>query len=205
MMRRVARFLPDGFTLSILAIVILGAFFPCEGEAARWVGIGSKVAIGLLFFLQGARLSRAAVLAGILHWRLHLLIFTSTFIVFPLLGLALGPVSELLIASPLYVGLLFLCCLPSTVQASVIFTSIAGGNVAAALCSAWTWLLSMKGSMLPASSISGPPILTRRSTGLTLSALNPRRSGICAKSTSAWKPRQKWKGMRYAVVSRKLA
>ena len=136
MMRRVARFLPDGFTLSILAIVILGAFFPCEGEAARWVGIGSKVAIGLLFFLQGARLSRAAVLAGILHWRLHLLIFTSTFIVFPLLGLALGPVSELLIASPLYVGLLFLCCLPSTVQASVIFTSIAGGNVAAALCSA---------------------------------------------------------------------
>src|SRR6185436_3921750 len=121
---------------SILAVVTLGAVLPCSGEAARGVGIASKVAIGLLFFLQGARLSRAAVLAGILHWRLHLLIFTSTFIVFPLLGLALGPVSELLIASPLYVGLLFLCCLPSTVQASVIFTSIAGGNVAAALCSA---------------------------------------------------------------------
>jgi sodium/bile acid cotransporter 7 len=134
--RKFARFLPDGFTLSILAVVILGAFFPCSGEAARWVGIGSKIAIGLLFFLQGARLSRAAVLAGILHWRLHLVIFTATFIAFPLLGLALGPVSGTLIAPPLYVGLLFLCTLPSTVQASVIFTSIAGGNVAAALCSA---------------------------------------------------------------------
>jgi sodium/bile acid cotransporter 7 len=134
--RKLAQFLPDGFTLSILAIVILGAFFPCRGEFARVVGIASKIAISLLFFLQGARLSRAAVLAGILHWRLHLQIFTSTFIVFPLLGLALRPVSGTLIVPPLYVGLLFLCTLPSTVQASVIFTSIAGGNVAAALCSA---------------------------------------------------------------------
>lgn len=135
-MRKLAQFLPDGFTLCILAVVILGAFFPCSGEAARWVGIASKIAICLLFFLQGARLSRAAVLAGILHWRLHLQIFTSTFIAFPLLGLALQPVFGTLLAPPLYVGLLFLCTLPSTVQASVIFTSIAGGNVAAALCSA---------------------------------------------------------------------
>jgi sodium/bile acid cotransporter 7 len=135
-MRKLLRFLPDGFTLSILAVVIFGAFFPCSGEVARWVGIASKIAIGLLFFLQGARLSRAAVLAGILHWRLHLVIFLSTFVAFPLLGLALGPMSATLIAAPLYVGVLFLCCLPSTVQASVIFTSIAGGNVAAALCSA---------------------------------------------------------------------
>ena len=135
-MRKLAQFLPDGFTLSILAIVILGAFFPCRGEFAHWVGIASKIAISLLFFLQGARLSRAAVLAGILHWRLHLQIFSSTFIVFPLLGLALQPISRTVIAPPLYVGLLFLCTLPSTVQASVIFTSVAGGNVAAALCSA---------------------------------------------------------------------
>ena len=135
-MRKLFQSLPDGFTLSILAIVIIGAFFPCRGEFARWVGIASKIAISLLFFLQGARLSRTAVLAGILHWRLHLQIFSSTFIVFPLLGLALQPISGTVIAPPLYVGLLFLCTLPSTVQASVIFTSVAGGNVAAALCSA---------------------------------------------------------------------
>ena len=55
---------------------------------------------------------------------------------FPIIGLALRPLSGTLLTPPLYLGLLFLCTLPSTVQASVAFTSIAGGNVAAALCSA---------------------------------------------------------------------
>src|SRR5206468_8985062 len=85
---------------------------------------------------QGARLSRAAIVAGALHWRLHLVVFAATFIVFPIVGLILRPLSGALLTPPLYLGLLFLCTLPSTVQASVAFTSIAGGNVAAALCSA---------------------------------------------------------------------
>ena len=135
-MKRLARIVPDSFTLAILAIVALAIALPCRGETARIVGIGSEIAIALLFFLQGARLSRAAVLAGILHWRLHLTIFAATFVVFPLLGLALHPLSGTLLTPTLYVGLVFLCTLPSTVQASVIFTSIAGGNVPAALCSA---------------------------------------------------------------------
>jgi sodium/bile acid cotransporter 7 len=135
-MRNLARFLPDTFTLSIVAVVVFAAFFPCRGEFARWVGIAGQAAMALLFFLQGARLSRQAVGAGILHWRLHLVIFCATFVVFPLLGLALMPLSGTVLAPPLYVGLVFLCTLPSTVQASVVFTSIAGGNVAAGLCSA---------------------------------------------------------------------
>ena len=35
----------------------------------------------------------------------------------------------------LYTGLMFLCCLPSTMRASIVFAAIAGGTVAAALCS----------------------------------------------------------------------
>jgi sodium/bile acid cotransporter 7 len=135
-MNRLARIVPDSFTLAILAIVALALVLPCSGEGARLVGIGSEIAIALLFFLQGARLSRAAVLGAILHWRLHLLILAATFLAFPLFGLALHPLSGTILAPPLYVGLVFLCTLPSTVQASVIFTSIAGGNVPAALCSA---------------------------------------------------------------------
>src|SRR6185295_3716479 len=108
----------DSFTLAILAIVALALVLPCSGEAARLVGIGSEIAIALLFFLQGARLSRAAVLAGILHWRLHALVFAATFVAFPLLGLALSPLSGTLLLPSLYVGLVFLCTLPSTVQAS---------------------------------------------------------------------------------------
>ncbi len=135
-MRKLAQFLPDTFTLAILADLVLAAFLPCRGETARWVGIGSQIAIALLFFLQGTRLSRQAVMAGILHWRLHLVILGTTFVAFPLIGLALQPISGPVLTPELYVGLVFLCCLPSTVQASVVFTSVAGGNVAAALCSA---------------------------------------------------------------------
>jgi sodium/bile acid cotransporter 7 len=36
----------------------------------------------------------------------------------------------------LWAGVMFLCCLPSTVQSSIAFTTIAKGNVAAAMCSA---------------------------------------------------------------------
>jgi solute carrier family 10 (sodium/bile acid cotransporter), member 7 len=109
---------------------------PCRGEVARLVATGGDIAIAVLFFLQGARVSRAAVLAGILHWRLHLTVFAATFLAFPLLGLAFAPLSGTVLTPSLYAGLLFLCVLPSTVQASVVFTSLAGGNVPAALCSA---------------------------------------------------------------------
>jgi sodium/bile acid cotransporter 7 len=135
-LRAFYRLLPDSFTLAIMGVVVLSLVWPCRGDGARWVGNGSEIAIALLFFLQGARLSRPVVLAGILHWRLHLLILTATFVIFPLLGLALSPLSGTLLIPPLYIGLIFLCTLPSAVQASVVFTSIAGGNVAAALCSA---------------------------------------------------------------------
>jgi len=128
--------LPDGFTVAILASLVLAVVVPCRGDSARAVAVGSDVAIALLFFLQGARLSRAVVLAGLLHWRLHLIILLATFVIFPLLGLALAPLSGTLLAPPLYVGVLFLCTLPSAVQSSVVFTSIAGGNVSAALCAA---------------------------------------------------------------------
>jgi sodium/bile acid cotransporter 7 len=133
---RFLRLLPDRFTATILAVVVLAVVLPCRGEGAEWVGVGSNVAIAVLFFLQGARLSRAAVLSATLHWRLHVIILAATFLVFPLLGLALGLLLGTLLPQPLYIGVLFLCCLPSAVQASVVFTSVAGGNVAAALCSA---------------------------------------------------------------------
>jgi sodium/bile acid cotransporter 7 len=110
------------------------------------LGPAAGVAVTVLFFLQGARLSRSAALRATLHWRLHGIVLVATFVIFPLLGLALSPLSGRMLAQPLYVGLLFLCSLPSAVQASVIFTSIAGGNAAAALCSAS--LSSMVGIVL---------------------------------------------------------
>ncbi|BAW00135.1 bile acid:sodium symporter family protein [Lysobacter enzymogenes] len=126
----------DTFTLALLATVALAWKFPLHGAPAQWMDDVTDLAIAALFFLHGARLSREAILAGMLHWRLHLVIFASTFILFPLLGLALKPLSGHLLTPELYLGLLFLCTLPSTVQSSIAFTSMAGGNVPAAVCSA---------------------------------------------------------------------
>lgn len=84
----------------------------------------------------GPRAVRNVVVAGILHWRLHLIILLTTFTVFPLLGMALGLIPDSILPQPLYLGLLFLCVLPSTVQSSIAFTSMAGGNLPAAICAA---------------------------------------------------------------------
>jgi sodium/bile acid cotransporter 7 len=109
---------------------------PCQGQAAQVFGHITTFAISLLFFLHGAKLSREAMLAGLANWRLHLLVLASTFVMFPLLGLAIKPLADSMLPPGLYVGILFLCTLPSTVQSSIAFTSVARGNVAAAVCSA---------------------------------------------------------------------
>lgn len=130
------RFLPDTFTLLLVAMVILASLLPISGEPAEWFGLATNLAVALLFFLHGARLSTDVVVAGFLHWRLQSFILAVTFVVFPLLGLLLGLLSPWLIPPALYLGLLYVCVLPSTVQSSIAFTSIAGGNVPAAICAA---------------------------------------------------------------------
>jgi solute carrier family 10 (sodium/bile acid cotransporter), member 7 len=126
----------DPFILSILGAVAIASLLPVRGVGAVAAGDGTKVAIGLLFFLYGARLSPAQAWAGVRHWRLHLTVFCSTFVLFPLLGIAAHALVPAVLTPTLYAGVVLLCAAPSTVQSSIAFTSIAKGNVAAAVCSA---------------------------------------------------------------------
>jgi sodium/bile acid cotransporter 7 len=130
------KFLPDNFTLALMGTLVLASLLPCRGAALEAVDHLTNVAIALLFFLHGAKLSRQAVIAGASHWRLHALVLLTTFVLFPLFGLALKPLLAPLVTPALYAGILFLCTLPSTVQSSIAFTAIAKGNVPAAICSA---------------------------------------------------------------------
>ncbi|WP_410210592.1 bile acid:sodium symporter family protein [Aquirhabdus sp.] len=134
-MRR-PRFLPDNFTLMLITAVILASVLPCQGSAAVGFDHLTNIAIGLLFFLHGAKLSREAALAGLTHWRLHLTVLVCTFVMFPIFGLVLRPLLEPLVTPALYLGILYICVLPSTVQSSIAFTSVAHGNIPAAVCSA---------------------------------------------------------------------
>lgn len=129
-------FMPDNFTLAILAVVITATVLPVYGSAAVLFEWLTYLAIALLFFLHGAKLSREAVIAGIMHWRLHLLVFALTFILFPALGLLMRPILAPMMSMELYMGILYLCALPATVQSAIAFTSLARGNIPAAVCSA---------------------------------------------------------------------
>ncbi|GAA3391808.1 bile acid:sodium symporter family protein [Cryptosporangium minutisporangium] len=130
------RLRPDPYIVALLTMVALASALPARGVVEDVLDQLIVVAIGLLFFLYGARLSTETVIAGIRHWRLHLAVLASTFVLFPLLGLAVRLLPESVLSAELAAGVLFLCLLPSTVQSSIAFTSIAKGNVAAAICTA---------------------------------------------------------------------
>jgi solute carrier family 10 (sodium/bile acid cotransporter), member 7 len=119
----------EPFVLMLLGTVLLASLLPPVGRAAIVFGWAADAGIVLLFFLHGARLSRDAIVEGLRNWRLHLAVFATTFALFPLLGIAVAHLP--LLAPTLAGGFLFLTLLPS-----IAFTSIARGNVAAAVCSA---------------------------------------------------------------------
>ncbi|TLQ42767.1 bile acid:sodium symporter family protein [Streptomyces marianii] len=124
----------DPYVLTLLGTVLLAALLPASGTAATVAGGASTGAVALLFFLYGARLSAREALEGLRHWRLHATVLAATFVVFPLLGLAAGGLVPAVLTPSLHDGLLFLCLVPSTIQSSIAFTSMARGNVPAAIC-----------------------------------------------------------------------
>ena len=126
---------PDPLIVLIILAVIIAIIAPARGNFADIFGQLTNVAIALLFFLYGARLSTQEALNGLKHWRLHLTILAFTFVVYPLIGIALRSLTAV-ISNDMYLGILFLTLVPSTVQSSVAFTSIAKGNVAGAIVSA---------------------------------------------------------------------
>ena len=131
-----SRFLPDPFIIALLATVGLATILPANGHTATLVGYVATAAVVLLFFLHGVRLPRENMIAAVGHWRLHLLILGTTFIFFPLFGALLQRLFPGLLPANLWGGVLFLCALPSTVQTSIAYTSMAQGNVAGAVASA---------------------------------------------------------------------
>ena len=170
----------DRFLAAILLTVALASVVPARGEAAAVAAWLTDAGIMLLFFMHGARLSPEAALAGARHWRLHAMVFLSTFALFPLLVVTCHLLAPELLPPPLWAGLILLSALPSTIQASIAFTSVAGGNVSAALCSAsasnllGTVLAPLIAGMLLASSA---PLSAHSMVAIVLQLLVPFLAG----------------------------
>ncbi len=133
---RLRRLRPDPFVMALAATVAAATTLPCHGSGASVFHLLGILAIASLFFLQGARLSPEAILAGMTNWKLHAGIAGTTFVLFPILGSVVIALMPHAFGRPLALGILFLCALPSTVQSSIALTSIAQGNVAGAICAA---------------------------------------------------------------------
>ncbi len=127
----------NGFLLGILAAIGLAALIPEVGSSESnlpWKPI-IQVGIALLFFFYGLKLDPNQLRSGLSNWKLHALVQLTTFLGFPLLVMAL--VSFFHELDPNFaLGISYFGALPSTVSASVVLVSIAGGNVAAAIFNA---------------------------------------------------------------------
>jgi sodium/bile acid cotransporter 7 len=131
-----ARLRPDWYLILIILMAVAASVLPARGETAVGLGWISKGAIGVVFFLHGARLSREAVFRGLVHWRLHLMILAATFTVFPALTVAVTQLPAWITPPELAAGIILLGCLPSTIQSSIAFVGIARGNIPAAVAAA---------------------------------------------------------------------
>ncbi|HEY0967314.1 MAG TPA: bile acid:sodium symporter family protein [Opitutaceae bacterium] len=153
------------FVLALPATVGLAWLLPGVGASGGWLRteVTTKLAVAVIFFSQGLTLPAAALKQGALQWKLHVLVQSFTFLLFPLLGLALDALLGSRLAPDLRLGFLYLCVLPSTISTSVVLTTVAGGNTAGAIFNAvlsnvlgvfitplWvTWLMQAGGQSQP--------------------------------------------------------
>lgn len=131
----------DFFTLTLITVVLLAFFFLARGDFVFFFENLTTAAIALLFFMHGAKLSREAIIAGGGHWRLHLWVMCSTFVLFLILGVLFAWWKLVNVDLMLYFGFFYLCIFLATVQFAIAFTLMAGGNVAAAVCFALAFSL----------------------------------------------------------------
>lgn len=130
------KFRPDPLITGIIVALLAGLFLPVSDDVARILSIVADVGVGAVFLVYGMRLPTSEVVRGLRNVRLQGAVLVSTYVLFPLLGFALYWLTGDIIGISFATGLLYLSLLPSTVQSSVTFVSIARGDIAGAVCAA---------------------------------------------------------------------
>ncbi len=128
----------DKFVLAIVGSILLAWFFPEWGSPESGIPLDliASIGISLIFFFYGLKLSSQEIKIGLRNWKLHILVQTTTFLVFPLIVLFFYPFIKTENGQTLWLAFLFLAALPSTVSSSVVMVSIAKGNIPAAIFNA---------------------------------------------------------------------
>ncbi|AFD05770.1 bile acid:sodium symporter family protein [Solitalea canadensis] len=128
----------DGFVLGILSVIVIAYFIPGPGIMQGPFSLKSIANYGasLIFFFYGLKLNRAKLKSGLSNWRLHLMVQASTYLIFPIVVFTVYKLFGNQNAHWLWVGVLFLSAIPSTVSSSVVMVSIGGGNIPGAIFNA---------------------------------------------------------------------
>lgn len=128
----------DKFVLAIVVSVVIAYFFPQLGASDSPVPMNtiSSIGISLIFFFYGLSMSTQAIKTGLKNWRLHVVVQSSTFLLFPLVILIFYPFVKGSEYELTWLSFLFLAALPSTVSSSVVMVSMAKGNLPAAIFNA---------------------------------------------------------------------
>ena len=105
----------DTFVLAIIATVAFAYFVPQLEHQLPLDLIGS-IGVSLIFFFYGLKLSPEKIKSGLKNWKLHVLVQSSTFLLFPLVVLLFYPAAQTEEAQQLWLSFLFLAALPSTVS-----------------------------------------------------------------------------------------
>lgn len=132
------RFKVDWFVPLLLLMIVLGRFIPEPGLASGIFTLKTfaEAGISAIFLLYGLSLSLPVLWKGLVHWRLHLIIQATTFLIFPAIVLTLKPFIPAGNSQELWLSLFFLAVLPSTVSSAVVMVSLAGGNISGAIFNA---------------------------------------------------------------------
>ncbi|UJP64137.1 bile acid:sodium symporter family protein [Mongoliitalea daihaiensis] len=125
------------FFFLLIGMIVLAKFFPSLGTSNGPLPLKEITAVGIsvIFFFYGVKLSPQKLKEGLRNWKLHVLIQTTTFLIFPIVILLLYQVfgnDE----NYFWLGTFYLAALPSTVSSSVVMVSIAKGNLPAAIFNA---------------------------------------------------------------------
>jgi len=138
MKAKLTKYLPDRFILGIILMIVLAWIIPGIGGENSSFHLKEIIQYGvaLLFFFYGLRLSPEKLVNDLKNWRLHVLIQSITFILFPFLVLLFRPFLKGTENEILWLAVFFLAALPSTVSSSVVMVSIAKGNIPSAIFNA---------------------------------------------------------------------
>ena len=129
-------FLSDPMIAVLVLATGLATVLPATGGARTVATTASNAGIFVLFLVNGMRIRRSEIARGLANWRYFGPLLLFVFGAMALGGLGFATLAQNALPPIVALGFVYLGCLPSTVQSSTSYTSLAGGNVGLAIVGA---------------------------------------------------------------------